>query len=215
VDEAAADAALFDGAVACELTSRLRVQPGPPPAGSAEGVERREGVVVERHVVALEVKRFKGRAGVGEVFAALRQGALQADQALRSEVVGEVRMLVRHLLAQRAHARQRKGRGGARAVGVEVGVQGGFGAFVLGDEGAGGPFVAGDGGVGVEADCQGVALPAGKGQVLRVPGVKDVEAAVGEHELAARRAQALPLRPGLVAGQNLRCRHAHELRSSL
>ncbi|WP_397607473.1 PilZ domain-containing protein [Silanimonas sp.] len=40
MDEAAADAALFDGAVACELTARLRVQPGPPPAGSAEGVER-------------------------------------------------------------------------------------------------------------------------------------------------------------------------------
>ena len=40
MDEAAADAALFDGAVACELTSRLRVQPGPAPAGSAEGAER-------------------------------------------------------------------------------------------------------------------------------------------------------------------------------
>lgn len=40
VDDAAADAALFDGAVACDLAARLRLQPGPPAAGSAEAAER-------------------------------------------------------------------------------------------------------------------------------------------------------------------------------
>lgn len=40
VDEASANAALFEGAVACELMARMRIQPGPPPAGSAEGAER-------------------------------------------------------------------------------------------------------------------------------------------------------------------------------
>jgi hypothetical protein len=39
-EAAAADAALFEGAVACELQARLRLQPGPPPAGSAEAAER-------------------------------------------------------------------------------------------------------------------------------------------------------------------------------
>jgi len=40
VDEAAADAALFDGAVACELTARVRIQPGSPTAGSGDAAER-------------------------------------------------------------------------------------------------------------------------------------------------------------------------------
>ncbi len=40
MDEASADAALFDGAVACELTARVRIAPGPPPAGNTEAAER-------------------------------------------------------------------------------------------------------------------------------------------------------------------------------
>ena len=40
VDEGLADAALFDGAVACELTARVRLQAGAPPLGSAEAAER-------------------------------------------------------------------------------------------------------------------------------------------------------------------------------
>lgn len=36
----AAEAALFENAVACELQARMRVQPGPLPAGSADAAER-------------------------------------------------------------------------------------------------------------------------------------------------------------------------------
>ena len=40
VDEAAADAALFDGAVACELPARMQLLPAPLPAGATDAAER-------------------------------------------------------------------------------------------------------------------------------------------------------------------------------
>jgi len=78
VDEATADAALFDGAVACELTARVRVQSGPPEQGSAEAAER-----LLRDLAMMEERRAEADDPAHPTDPALRRLEAKLDLTLQ------------------------------------------------------------------------------------------------------------------------------------
>ena len=78
VDEAAADAALFDGAVACELTARVRIAPSAPPAGSAEAAER-----LLRDLAMMEERRGESDEAAHPPDPALRRLEAKLDLTLQ------------------------------------------------------------------------------------------------------------------------------------
>lgn len=78
MDEAAADAALFEGAVACDLAARLRIQPGPPPTGSTEAAER-----LLRDLAMMEERRAESDDSAHPADPALRRLEAKLDLTLQ------------------------------------------------------------------------------------------------------------------------------------
>ncbi|GAB3738664.1 hypothetical protein GCM10028794_21630 [Silanimonas algicola] len=78
MDEAAADALLFDGAVACELSARVRIAPGAPPAGSVETAER-----LLRDLAMMEERRGEADEAAHPPDPALRRLEAKLDLTLQ------------------------------------------------------------------------------------------------------------------------------------
>jgi len=77
------------------------------------------------------------------------------------------------------------------------------GTVLFGDDGTGGTLELADGVIAIEADEQGIALGAGGFEIGDVAGVKQVEAAVGDHETTPLLAQGIPPRAELGSRQYL------------